>query len=64
LSVLHDTEERDHLDQLQQDQIANDVTYQHVRELGHRFQNALDEIFFNEDKSPILSRLTRAYGVF
>lgn len=64
LGILDDEMNRKKLDSLQHDDIANDETYQRVRELGHAFQKALDSIFFSEDHQSDFYRLTKIYGVF
>jgi predicted nucleotidyltransferase len=64
LAMLDDEESREHLDTLTQERVMNDPRFQHVRELGHVFQDALNELFFPEDARGGYYPLTRTYGVF
>lgn len=64
LNILNDDESRRRLDTLQYDEIATDATYQRVRELGHEFQDGLNEIFFSPERHNDFYQLTRTYGVF
>lgn len=64
LALLDDPVKRKRLDELKVDQVADDPIYQQVRTFGHRFQHALNEIFFSEEKAPDLFALTKTYGVF
>lgn len=63
LALLDDGEARARLEALRQEAAAEDETFRHVRELGHRFQDALDAIFLPESRG-VFYPLTRAYGVF
>ena len=63
LGILNDAEERKRLKGLPPDDTPNDRTFQRVRELGHRFQQGLDELFLPEAPTHV-SRLTKAFGLF
>jgi predicted nucleotidyltransferase len=63
LKLLDDPEIRTHLEELPPDSADNDPTYEAAREIGHRFQSALNAIFFDVHDSGIPD-LTRKYGVF
>jgi hypothetical protein len=63
LGVLADQEKRDHLKALTFDDLdRGDALFRETSGLGHRFQEALDRLFFEEDAE--LGRLIRAFGVF
>lgn len=62
LGMLDDRDVRRHLDTLPPSQADTDPQYQRVRELGTRFQDALNEIFFAAGTP--LRDLTIRYGVF
>jgi predicted nucleotidyltransferase len=63
LGVLSDQEKRDHLKALTFDDLdRGDALFKETSQLGHRFQEALDKLFFEEDAE--LGRLVRAFGVF
>ncbi len=62
--MLDDEGTRKHLDNLSQEAVATDARFQHVRELGHTFQRALDDLILPEDADSGYYRLTRTYGVF
>lgn len=62
LGMLNDHELRRHLDTLPPSQADTDPSYQRVRELGTRVQDALTEIFFSSGTP--LRELTIRYGVF
>ena len=64
LALIDDDKNRDRLDKLRYDEIAEDSVYQTVRRLGHEFREALDEVFFAPDTAPDLYQLTKTYGVF
>ena len=63
LGVLNNAEQRKRLKELSADDTPSDETFQRVRELGHRFQQGLDELFLPESPTHI-SRLTKAFGLF
>lgn len=42
----------------------DDPRFQRVRELGHTFQQALNDLFLPEDAQTGYYHLTRTYGVF
>ncbi|HEX6037149.1 nucleotidyltransferase family protein [Longimicrobium sp.] len=62
LGMLNDRDVRRHLDTLPPSQADTDAQYQRVRELGARFQDALNEIFFSAGTP--LRDLTIRSGVF
>lgn len=62
LKLLHDTDRRAHLERLLPTDADGDAEYQHVREMGTRFQDGLTELFFSGGTP--LGRLTTRYGVF
>ncbi len=63
LGVLADQEKRDHLKALTFDDLdRGDALFRETSQLGHRFQEALDRLFFEEDAE--LGRLVRSFGVF
>lgn len=63
LAILDDPEKRDQLDKLPPGAAATDLLYKEVRTLGHKFQSALDVIFFEANGTEI-PRLTKIYGTF
>jgi predicted nucleotidyltransferase len=63
LALLDDERTRTALQGLKQEAAAEDEAFRNVRELGHRFQRALNEVFLPGDRSAF-HELTRAYGVF
>jgi len=64
LLLLNDDDKRRHLENLAKDDVPTDSLYADVRQLGHRFQDSLDQIFFNPEDRTGLYELTRTYGVF
>lgn len=62
LGTLADREKRDHLKSLSFDDLGNDALFRETSRMGHRFQEALDTLVFEEDKD--LGLLVRQYGVF
>jgi len=63
LALLNDNAKRDRLDKLLTPrEIAGDPIYEAVRDLGHQFQAALDEVFFAPGPSGLYD-LTKTYGV-
>lgn len=62
LSLLHESDWREHIKNLSPGEADSDREYQRVRELGTRFQEALTEMFFHRDTP--LRDLTIRYGVF
>jgi hypothetical protein len=64
LGILDDKDFRDHLDELPQEQVAEDSRFKKVRELGHEFQTALNDLFLPDDANSGYYHLTRTYGVF
>jgi len=63
LGLLDDKTIRDHLDELSPGDAEGDTRYQRARKIGHDFQRALDDVFF-EDNGTGIPVLTRKYGVF
>jgi hypothetical protein len=63
LNVLDNETERNRLDQLGRDEVANDALYNRVRTMSDEFQLALLSMFFDTKTTPIYE-LTRTYGVF
>jgi hypothetical protein len=64
LSILDDNDQRGHLNNISQPDIAADETYQRVRALGHDFQAALNAVFIDRQTCPKLHELTMTYGIF
>jgi len=63
LGVLSDQEKRDHLKALTFDDLdRGDALFKETSLIGHRFQEALDKLFFEEDIE--IGRLVRSFGVF
>lgn len=62
LGVLADQEKREHLKELTVGDLGTDALFKETSRLGHRFQEAIDRLFFEED--PRLAALIRDYGVF
>jgi predicted nucleotidyltransferase len=59
--TLDDHDKRNHLKSLQPDAASTDSLFQRMREVGHAFQESLDDLFFETHE---LSNLVRKYGVF
>lgn len=62
LGVLDDPSRRNHLDNLEPDEVDSDVLFQEVRDLSPEFNKGIIDLFFNLDNE--LSKLTKFYGVF
>ncbi len=62
LGLLRNTQEREHLSQLNPDQADADSVFGRAREIGRRFHRGLVSLFFREN--PRLSELAMHYGVF
>jgi predicted nucleotidyltransferase len=62
LGILLDPVSRTKLAELPEGDADNDVLYQGVRDMSHRFRDALLDLFFDEQTG--LNNLTRMYGVF
>jgi hypothetical protein len=62
LAILEDQDMRDRLKALTLDALGDDPLFREARQLGHRFQEGLDRLFFEEDEQ--LCTLIRKYGVF
>lgn len=63
LGILSDGERRKHLEQLGSDAADTDANWAEVRELGSRFQDGLDALFFDAASSHYPTLIKR-YGVF
>jgi hypothetical protein len=63
LAVLQTREQRDELEALEAKQADHSDLYQHVRDVGRRFERSLEAMFF-DDKTTPYPDLTRTYGVF
>jgi len=63
LQLLDDRALRERLKELAPEDAGQDETYRRAREIGSRFQTALDDIFFQPNGTKIPD-LTREYGVF
>lgn len=62
IGILADSQQRKRLDDLQEWEADDDVTYQKARELSHHFRDGLLEFFFDEQSG--MCSLTKNYGVF
>jgi predicted nucleotidyltransferase len=62
LAILEDQEMRDRLKGLTLDALGDDPLFREARQLGHRFQEGLDRLFFEEDAQ--ICTLIKKYGVF
>lgn len=62
VGILSDPQQRKHLESLTYEQLEGDTLFDRGREISHRFQAALDQIFL-ERASPFYE-LTLTYGVF
>ncbi len=62
VGILSDQEKRTHLETLTYEQLKRDSLFDQGRDISHRFQSALDQIFL-EPGSPFYD-LTLKYGVF
>jgi hypothetical protein len=63
LGILSAPESRSRLKKLTPDEASTDPVYQHIRELGRRFQSGLRALFL-PDRPSRLRRLIEEYGVF
>lgn len=63
LAQLDNPETRECLKNLERDQVATDPRYEDMRELSHAFQDALTQLFLEENGTK-LWELTKVYGVF
>ena len=63
IGILSNDEHRLRLENLSPKETGNDELYNEARELGHKFQEGLDGIFFSENSSQFFE-LTKKYGVF
>ncbi len=61
LGILDDEKSREALKALRASDSRTDPTFQHIREISRVFENALDQVFF---ENPSVAPLTRKYGVF
>lgn len=64
LSILDNPMQRQELDELTPESASDNALFQTARELGHRFQDALNEIFLSERTGVPYFELTKRYGVF
>jgi predicted nucleotidyltransferase len=62
IGILSEPEQRAHLESLTYEQLRGDTVFDRGRDVSHRFQAALDQIFL-EPRSPFYD-LTLKYGVF
>jgi predicted nucleotidyltransferase len=62
LECLNDVNRREHLEKLSYEDSINDKVFQQMREVGRRFQQGLDRLFFQDNND--LQQLIRKYGVF
>lgn len=62
LGILNEEHQRTKLKGLSFEEAAEDELFQQLRATSHRFRDALENLFFDED--PSLAQLTRRYGVF
>ena len=63
LCKLDDNGTRSHLEHLSRNQADSDEVYNTMRQLGHKFQNSLTQLFLEENGTG-LYKLTKVYGVF
>lgn len=63
IGILSNEEHRKHLECLSPKETNSDKLYNETRELGHKFQEGLDDIFFSDNSSSFFN-LTKKYGVF
>jgi hypothetical protein len=61
LALLNDEKSRCALKALRASESRTDATFRQIRDISRAFENALDQIFF---ENPYLAPLTRKYGVF
>lgn len=61
LELLNDKQSRDSLSTLRAEESRTDAVFQRVRDFGNAFEQALDDIFF---QNAAIAPLTRKYGVF
>jgi len=63
LALIGDAKKRDHLvSRVAFEAALNDPIFKEVREISHRFANALELLFFDSNEK--LTELTKKYGVF
>lgn len=62
IGLLADEDKRARLKKLPADELGEDALFREARDLGRRFQDGLDRLFFEEDA--LLRELIRKYGVF
>lgn len=62
LGLINDTRRREHLERLDQGDVYGDDEFLNCREVSHRLQAELINLFF--DGEPSLREFTREYGVF
>lgn len=62
LSLLQDSDKRKHLEELKQENANNDAIFIEGKKIGYDFEDALTEIFFNNEND--LYKFIKTYGVF
>ncbi|MEK7406033.1 MAG: nucleotidyltransferase domain-containing protein [Acidobacteriota bacterium] len=62
LGILSDTDQRNHLEDLPEDQYDRDEVFQEARRVSHDFRRGLLQLFFDQKSG--LFDLTKNYGVF
>lgn len=62
LKIIDDPEKRDHLGRVPPGKVYSDPVFLEVRDVSHRFQAALDAVFFKEQT--LLQEFALRYGVF
>ncbi len=62
IGILADSEKRNRLDDLKEDDADGDDVYQEARALSHDFRDGLEELFFDSESG--MDKLTKRYGVF
>lgn len=62
MGILADPKKRQYLEELSEDDAAEDELFQYARFLSHRFRDGLLDLFFDTQSG--VDRLTRNYGVF
>jgi len=62
LECLDNDDQRGHLEKLSFENSNSDTVFQHMGEIGHQFQQGLDNIFFRDSED--LQQLIQKYGIF
>jgi len=63
LAILSNKRKRNHLDKLKSENSSTDKVFMKAKEIGHAFQEGLDQMFLKDNGTPLFS-LTKKYGVF